>query len=115
MKKVFTLLFILALGASCSRQPNLPAPPSLDRPAPNSSIPQNNTEVTLTGETVCLPHKEKGDFQTLECAMGFKDTAGNYYSVRGAPMDWQSTQVTGLFTNDTSGIYDVVGVIDWKK
>jgi hypothetical protein len=115
MEKLFILLFVLALGAGCNRQPSLVALPSSNQPAPNSSVPQNGAEVTLTGETVCLPHKEKGDFQTLECALGFKDTAGNNYAVRGAPIDWQGTQITGIFINDTSGLYDVVGVIDWKQ
>lgn len=100
------------VALSCNRRTVIQQPPP---PPSNSSIPANNTEVSLTGEAVCLPHKNPGEFQTLECAIGFKDTAGNYYALRGQPMEWWGTEVTGTFTNDTSGNYDIVGVIDWKQ
>ena len=103
---------MLGLAAACNKQPINESPTP---PAANSSVPTNGSEVSLSGETVCLPHKNPGDFQTLECAIGFKDTAGNYYALRNQPMEWEGTQVKGKFTADTSGNYDVVGIIDWHE
>lgn len=38
-------------------------------------------EGTLTGEHVCLPHKDKDGPQTLECAYGLRTDAGEYYAL----------------------------------
>lgn len=36
---------------------------------------------TLTGEYVCLPHKDTKGPQTLECAIGLKTDVGEYYAI----------------------------------
>jgi hypothetical protein len=36
---------------------------------------------TLTGEVVCLPHRDTSGPQTLECAMGLRTESGEYYAV----------------------------------
>ena len=36
---------------------------------------------SLSGEYVCLPHKDTRGPQTLECAFGIKTEAGEYYAV----------------------------------
>jgi len=36
---------------------------------------------TLTGEYVCLPHTDQSGPQTLECALGMKTEAGEYYAL----------------------------------
>lgn len=36
---------------------------------------------TLTGEYVCLPHKNTKGPQTLECAFGLKTDSGEYYAL----------------------------------
>jgi heat shock protein HslJ len=36
---------------------------------------------TLSGEYVCLPHKNTGGPQTLECAFGLKTDVGEYYAL----------------------------------
>lgn len=36
---------------------------------------------TLTGEYVCLPHKDTSGPQTLECAFGMKTDVGEYYAL----------------------------------
>lgn len=36
---------------------------------------------TLTGTHVCLPHKDTSGPQTLECAIGIKTDAGEYYAL----------------------------------
>ncbi len=36
---------------------------------------------TLTGEQVCLPHTDTSGPQTMECALGIKTDAGEYYAL----------------------------------
>lgn len=36
---------------------------------------------TLTGEYVCLPHRDADGPQTAECAMGLKTDVGEYYAI----------------------------------
>ncbi len=38
-------------------------------------------QATLTGEYVCLPHTDTSGPQTLECALGLKTDAGEYYAL----------------------------------
>jgi hypothetical protein len=45
---------------------------------------------TLTGEYVCLPHKDTNGPQTLECALGIKTDVGEYYAVDFALMSQTS-------------------------
>lgn len=80
-------------------------------------------QVTISGESVCLPHKEKGDFQTLECAIGLRDNDGSYYAIdqSGLPTQFYETgqrvSVSGLLVpieqlgSDHWQIYDIKGII----
>ncbi len=52
---------------------------------------------TLTGEYVCLPHRDTSGPQTMECALGIKTDAGDYYAVDFSAM---SQQGPGLETGD---------------
>lgn len=36
---------------------------------------------TLTGEYVCLPHKDTSGPQTMECALGMRTDSGEYYAL----------------------------------
>lgn len=45
---------------------------------PNSTTPHRGT---LSGEFLCLPHKDQTGPQTEECAFGMKTEAGEYYAV----------------------------------
>jgi hypothetical protein len=38
-------------------------------------------QATLTGEYVCLPHRDTRGPQTLECAFGIKTGSGEYYAL----------------------------------
>lgn len=44
---------------------------------------------TLTGEYMCLPHKDTSGPQTMECALGMKTETGEYYAV-----DWSMMSQT---------------------
>lgn len=79
----------------------------------------SNQQITVTGESVCLPHKEQGEFQTLECAYGIKATNGNYYGLRDPEMKYMSSlatgetvTVSGIITSAPETNYDIVGIIE---
>ncbi len=52
---------------------------------------------TLTGEYVCLPKIDTGGPTTMECALGIKTDAGEYYAVDFSTMSQLSA---GLETGD---------------
>ncbi|MEP6710741.1 MAG: hypothetical protein ABJA64_03395 [Candidatus Saccharibacteria bacterium] len=41
------------------------------------------SDVTIKGESVCLPHRDTTGPQTMECAQGVKTSSGVYYAVSG--------------------------------
>lgn len=57
--------------------------------AQNNLVPQPSEEqmvtepyrATLSGEYVCLPHKDTNEPQTDECAFGLKTDGGEYYAI----------------------------------
>lgn len=78
-----------------------------------------NKQALFKGEVVCLPHKDKGEFQTLECAYGLKTEDGKYYAIS----DPEAKYVTAFSTSEkvlvegslaapsVDSKYDIVGVI----
>lgn len=59
--------------------------PSPQQPAMNNeplASPEDGVLLTLTGEVVCLPHRDQTGPQTLECAFGLKMDDGTYYALR---------------------------------
>lgn len=78
---------------------------------------------TLSGKWECLPHKEKGDYQTLECAFGILADDGAHYEIdtslmERAPVDYPTgarVRVTGIVTPveqlNSVQIYDIKGVM----
>lgn len=77
---------------------------------------------TITGETVCLPHKDREGPQTLECALGLLAENGDHYGLI-IPDERFPTNVlheTGYRVKVTGttlppqpqNIYDVIGVIE---
>ncbi|MFA6094842.1 MAG: hypothetical protein WC757_03080 [Candidatus Paceibacterota bacterium] len=80
---------------------------------------------TLSGTTVCLPHKETAGPQTLECSFGLKTDAGEHYVLdynlmsQTPPVDFQTgvrfsasgviTPIERLSTNQWKK-YDVQGI-----
>ena len=82
--------------------------------------------IRISGEYVCLPHKNKTGPQTLECALGIKANEGNYYSLDTQSIDQdkvmslqtgQKILVEGSFvplvalSSDHWQIYDIEGII----
>jgi hypothetical protein len=52
---------------------------------------------TLSGEVVCLPHRDTDGPQTLECALGMRTEVGEHYAVDFSMM---SQENPGLETGD---------------
>jgi len=79
---------------------------------------------TLSGEYVCLPHKDTSGPQTDECAFGLKTDTGEYYAVDFALMSQTAPQLAmgerfsanGVITpiemlsSDHWRIYDIKGI-----
>lgn len=81
-------------------------------------------EITINGEVVCLPHKQNGGPQTLECAYGLKDLEGRYYGLKDPTPDYaviskipfgRMVEIVGTFTPDSNSIYQSIGVIEIKS
>lgn len=75
-------------------------------------------EMTVTGEVVCLPHKDTKGPVTLECAFGIK-SGGVYYALLDPHMQYvpnlpmgKPITITGIYTKDATSIYDIVGKIE---
>ena len=71
-------------------------------------------DVTIKGESTCLPHSGNGP-QTLECAQGVKTASGAYYAIDGV-VDRNdkdnSIEITGTLQPPTKDItYDIAGTI----
>lgn len=41
------------------------------------------SDVTIKGQSVCLPHRNMEGPQTMECAQGLKTSDGTYYAIQG--------------------------------
>ena len=73
---------------------------------------------TLTGEYVCLPHRDQEGPQTLECAFGLKTDANEYYSLdfNQMPKDFPDAKtgerisVTGTITP-----IELLSTDQWQK
>ena len=79
--------------------------------------------LTIEGELVCLPHRDKTGPQTEECALGIQATDGKYYAldisqddlISGKFATGRHTKVSGIFLSTSSSgyekKYDIVGTI----
>lgn len=88
------------------------------QPTPNQPIVEKQ-QVTITGEVVCLPHKNTKDGITLECAYGIKDAQGTYYGLRDTSTEeippvnmGETVTVQGLLIPNPESQYDIAGVIE---
>jgi hypothetical protein len=77
------------------------------------------SKITITGTTVCLPHKnvKPGQPQTMECAIGLKDdNTGKFYGLKNSKNQFFDTnvkvKVEGILTDDSQSNYDTVGSIE---
>jgi len=82
--------------------------------SPNHSY----SDVTISGESVCLPHRDSTGPQTMECALGIQTKSGAFYAVTGSDT-WstqQRVQVTGTLIPATGNEnYDIDATIDVTK
>lgn len=73
---------------------------------------------TLTGEYVCLPHRDADGPQTAECAMGLKTDVGEYYAIDFGLM---SRGMPSLVTGDRISASGVITPVErlssdyWRK
>jgi hypothetical protein len=90
-----------------------------DKRQTGQSPTPNGQSMTVEGEVVCLPHKDTGGPQTMECAYGLKTADGTYYWIKPASDDLNTiTQLTvgtrvrieGAFTQEDS-IYQSKGTL----
>ncbi|HEX8763193.1 MAG TPA: hypothetical protein VF733_05585 [Candidatus Saccharimonadales bacterium] len=87
--------------------------------APSKSNDPSPTEATvrMTGELVCLPHKNMDGPHTLECATGFKSEDNKYYGIKDDNQKVGSTPynkpvvVDGKLIKESSDVYQMEGSI----
>ncbi len=82
---LFTILVCLILAAVVLvfiklgfKNNSLPKPGNESYPSPTNTETQRSS---LSGEVICLPHKDQTGPQTLECAFGILADDGNNYSL----------------------------------
>lgn len=111
---ILLVVGVLAYGASTYKT----APTS-----PDGTLPPTGP-ISVEGVVLCLPHKNPGEFQTMECAYGLKNDAGTYFAlsdtdpmyrnVGNVPMNIR-VKVDGSFTPRTESNYQDIGVISVTK
>ena len=88
-------------------------------PCPASGSGEFNKEVTITGLTICLPHKNSTGPQTMECALGVEGDDGNNYGLTDP--GWKfligtgngvKVTITGILTKAQTDKYDSAGTIE---
>lgn len=95
----------------------------------NVSAPKNADagaaprQVTLSGSTVCLPHRDTSGPQTMECAFGLKTDDGSHYALDlriletdilgGLPTDERMTLVGTLIPLEDidENVWDRYGIV----
>jgi hypothetical protein len=77
-----------------------------------------NGHIIARGTVVCLPHRNAGEVETTECALGLQDADGNYFSLEDSiPPTMENisvnevVEVEGTFTAENTSIYQSIGVI----
>ncbi len=87
--------------------------------APDLSLPPAG-DITVRGETGCLPKKRSGGIQTLECAFGIKGDDGRYYALNDPDPNYRNlgsvpsgsrVEIAGAFVPESGDNYDSVGTI----
>ena len=85
-----------------------------------TNTPAAPKEITITGEMVCLPHRNTSGPQTLECAFGLKSNGGKYYALRDSDPEYsnissasmgEQVTVNGTFTSQNNSKYQDIGII----
>jgi hypothetical protein len=91
-----------------------PSPPSGNA----QDLPLQTGDVTVTGEVICLPHKDTSGPQTLECAIGIKDDRGVNYALlsddpsQAGSLTGKKVRITGkLQQADPNSSYATAGTL----
>lgn len=73
------------------------------------------SSISIEGETVCLLHKDMDGPHTLECAIGLKTDDGTYYGLGGGDTSLSSVnkrvRVHGTLKKESSPTYQSEGTI----
>ena len=92
-----------------------------------SPTPMPGISITISGEPVCLPHRDTSGPQTLECAIGLKTDDGTYYHLTDSSSSYaiisklqfgQPITVTGVLVTSEDAVYQASGTItvsDYKQ
>ena len=107
-------------GTVLKRQgPNCDFPPC---PSTSATFPVSASapgeDITISGEMICLPHRNTDGPQTLECAMGLKADNGNNYSLDDPGWKYligvgggAKVRITGKLSKKQDSKYDSEGII----
>lgn len=71
-------------------------------------------KITVSGNVICLPKKNPGEVQTLECAIGLESNGKNYglkFEDGSRFETGKSVTVSGKLLPAVNSIYNIVGVI----
>lgn len=87
----------------------------------DDSVSSGHDSVAIEGAVVCLPHKDTSGPQTLECAVGIKDTKGKHYALKDTDSSYRNIQtlptgknvrVHGTLSASLDTRYDTAGTIE---
>lgn len=79
--------------------------------------PSTTANFSVSGEMVCLPHKDTSGPQTLECAYGLRADDDRYYALQFDSLPMQDAQTgqrvhaKGSLTTGGDSKYNIVGTI----
>ena len=98
---------------------------SVVRAPGKNDMPSNNSTIVKIGKVVCLPHKNSGGPQTLECAIGLHGEDQRYYALKDedsqpgeSPLNGvtnKRVEITGTFVETKDSNYNIVGTISLRK
>ncbi|MBU1130917.1 hypothetical protein KJ840_02180 [Patescibacteria group bacterium] len=78
-------------------------------------------QIKIEGQIDCLPHRDTGGGQTLECAFGLQGKDGMYYGLQGLNQQdlisgkiapGKKVVITGIFTPSKDSKYNTIGTIE---
>lgn len=114
-------------ATEATSSPATSTPPAAEQDRGPVARERTGSQEGIEGEYVCLPHKDTGGPQTLECALGLKADDGRYYAVSASGAIAESasaTTPTGARVRLTGNVvpapalsttewdrYDIAGVI----
>lgn len=90
-------------------------------PSETTSKFKDGDSIQIVGESICLQHAAKGDFHTMECAFGLKDSDGTDYALRDTTNDYslvtkissaKKLKVAGTYRTSTDTKYTQSGTIE---